>query len=88
MLIIVLHKEQLNKILKSYIILTWQLRLKKDENALMRLFLAKHMYCSSWVIPRGTFDHAWQLLINNGGARNTSTWWRKSSIADWDKIFF
>ena len=42
MLIIVLHK-QLNKILKTYIILTWQLRLKKDENALMRLFLAKHM---------------------------------------------
>jgi hypothetical protein len=43
MLIIVLHKEQLNKIFKTYIILTWQLRLKKDENALMRLFLAKHM---------------------------------------------
>jgi hypothetical protein len=43
MLIIVLHKEQLNKILKTYIILTLQLRLKKDENALMRLFLTKHM---------------------------------------------
>ena len=43
MLIIVLHKEQLNKTLKTYIILTWQLRLEKDENALMRLFLAKHM---------------------------------------------
>jgi hypothetical protein len=45
MLIIVLHKEQLNKILKMYIILsilTWDLWLKKDENALMRLFLAKH----------------------------------------------
>jgi hypothetical protein len=48
MLIIVLHKEQLNKILKTYIILsilTWDLRLKKkDKNALMRLFLAKHMW--------------------------------------------
>jgi hypothetical protein len=34
MLIIVLNKEQLNKILKTYIIiLTWLLRLKKDENA-------------------------------------------------------
>jgi hypothetical protein len=43
MLIIVLRKEQLNKILKTSIILTWQLRLKKDENALTRLFLAKHM---------------------------------------------
>jgi hypothetical protein len=43
MLIIVLHKEQLNKILKTYIILTWQLLLKKNENALMRLFLAKNM---------------------------------------------
>jgi hypothetical protein len=46
MLIIVLHKEQLNKILKMYIILnilTRDLWLKKDENALMRLFLAKHM---------------------------------------------
>ena len=37
MLIILLHKEQLNKILQTYIILTWQLRLKKDENALIIL---------------------------------------------------
>jgi hypothetical protein len=43
MLIMVLHKEQLNKILKTYIILTLQLQLKKDKNAFMHLFLAKHM---------------------------------------------
>ena len=59
MLIIVLHKEQLNKILKTYIIvsiLTWDLRLKKDENALMRLFLAKHMWlaCTVTCFSRNT----------------------------------
>ena len=44
MLIIVLHKEQLNKILKTYIISTWQLRLKKDENAFAGENL---MYCKN-----------------------------------------
>jgi hypothetical protein len=49
MLIIVL---QLNKILKTYIIPTRQLRLKKDENALM----CETHVARSWVILCGTFE--------------------------------